>query len=293
MHLAVILGLALALACALATNVAFLFKQRGAVLAPPVDPRHLVLSAVGLFGSRWFTLGWIVAVGAWLLHVGALALAPLSIVQAVLSGGLVFLAVLAERFFGFQLGRRQWIGLSVTAAGLAVIGLTSGSQGSGDVPGYALAALIILECTILGLATALTLVSHRLGLTPAAQGMLLGATAGALFGASDVAIKYLTHAVGSGVLELISPWTFAALAASVISFFASARGLQLGPGIEVIAFTSVAANLTAIVGGILVFRDPVGTGAVAIVGRMLAFVLVIGGAALMPAPMRTGRAPPS
>jgi hypothetical protein len=292
MGLAVILGLALALACALATNVAFLFKQRGAVLAPPVDARHLVLSAVGLFGSRWFTLGWIVAVGAWLLHVGALALAPLSIVQAVLSGGLVFLAVLAERFFGFQLGRRQWIGISVTAAGLTVIGLTSGSQG-GDVPGYALAALIILECTILGLATALTLVSHRIGLTPAAQGMLLGATAGALFGASDVAIKYLTHAVGGGVLELISPWTFAALAASVISFFASARGLQLGPGIEVIAFTSVAANLTAIVGGILVFRDPVGTGAVAIVGRMLAFVLVIGGAALMPAPMRTGRAPPS
>jgi hypothetical protein len=32
-----------------------------------------------------------VAVGAWVLHVGGLALAPLSIVQAVLSGGLVFL----------------------------------------------------------------------------------------------------------------------------------------------------------------------------------------------------------
>jgi hypothetical protein len=156
-----------------------------------------------------------------------------------------------------------------------------------------LAALIILECIILGLATALTVVSHRLGLTPAAQGMLLGATAGALFGASDVAIKYLTHAVGGGVLELVSPWTFAALAASVISFFASARGLQLGPGIEVIAFTSVAANLTAIVGGILVFRVPIGTGPVAIVGRMLAFGLVIGGAALMPAPMRTDRAAPS
>ena len=59
-----------------------------------------------------------------MLHVGALALAPLSIVQAVLSAGLVFLAVLAERFFGFRLGRRQWIGVIITAAGLAVIGLT-------------------------------------------------------------------------------------------------------------------------------------------------------------------------
>jgi hypothetical protein len=130
---------------------------------------------------------------------------------------------------------------------------------------------------------------NRLGLSPARQGMLLGAAAGALFGVSDIAIKYLTDAVQGGLLELISPWTFAALAASVVAFYASARGLQLGPGIEVIAFTSVAANLTAIVGGILVFRDPIGSGPVAITGRMLAFALVIAGAALMPAPMRATR----
>jgi hypothetical protein len=48
-------------------------------------------------------VGWIVALIAWGLHVGALSLAPLSSVQAVLSGGLVFLAVLAEHFFGFRL----------------------------------------------------------------------------------------------------------------------------------------------------------------------------------------------
>jgi len=153
----VIVGLALALACALATNVAFLFKNRGAVLAAPVRVRHPLRSAADLFRSRWFTIGWLVAITAWVLHVGALALAPLSIVQVVLSGGLVFLAVLAERYFGFQLGRRQWIGLIITAAGLAVIGLTSGSQDR-DAPGYALAALIVLECAVLGLATGLALV---------------------------------------------------------------------------------------------------------------------------------------
>jgi drug/metabolite transporter (DMT)-like permease len=200
----VIAGLSLALACAVATNVAFLLKQRGAVLAPPVRVRHLLRSAAGLFHSRWFAVGWIVSVGAWGLHVGALALAPLSIVQAVVAGGLVFLAVIAERYFGFHLGRRQWIGLLITAVGLAVIGLTSGRQG-GDAPGYALAALVVIECTILGLGTGLALLSHRFGLAPAGQGILLGAAAGALFGVSDVAIKYLTHAVGGGVLELLSP----------------------------------------------------------------------------------------
>jgi hypothetical protein len=36
----------------------------------------------------------------------------------------VFLAIVAERFFGFQLGRRQSTGLLVTAVGLTILGLT-------------------------------------------------------------------------------------------------------------------------------------------------------------------------
>jgi drug/metabolite transporter (DMT)-like permease len=287
----VILGLALALACAVATNVAFLFKHRGAVLAPPVRVRHPLRSAVDLFRSRWFAIGWVVAVGAWVLHVGALALAPLSIVQAVLSGGLVFLAVLAERFFGFRLGRRQWAGVIVTAAGLAIIGLTTGSDDA-DPPGYALAALIAIECGVFVVATTIAATSTHGRIPLAAQGLLLGAAAGALFGVSDIAIKYLADVVEDGALELISPWSGAALAASVVAFYASARGLQIGPGVEVIALTSVAANLTAIVGGILVFRDPIGTGALEITGRMLAFCLVVAGAALIPAPVRATDAAP-
>ena len=285
-----IVGLALALACAVATSVSFLLKHRGAVLASPVRVRHPLRSAVDLFRSRWFAVGWIVAVGAWLLHVGALALAPLSIVQAVLSGGLVFLAVFAERFFGFKLGRRQWAGVIVTAAGLVVIGLTSGPDDA-DPPGHALAALIAIECGVVAASAVVAVISTHHRVSPAARGLLLGAAAGALFGVSDIAIKFLADAVEDGVLKLISPWTGAALVASVGAFYASARGLQLGPGVEVIALTSVAANLVAIVGGILVFRDPVGAGALEIAGRMLAFGLVVAGAALIPAPVRASDAP--
>jgi drug/metabolite transporter (DMT)-like permease len=287
----VIIGLALALASALATNVAFLLKHRGAVLAPLVRGAHPLRSAAGLFSSKWFSVGLAVAVGAWALHVGALALAQLSSVQAVLSGGLVFLAVLAERYFGFHLGRRQWIGVIVTAVGLATIALTGGSQ-AGENGRYALAALITVECAVFAVGVALAAISTHRRILQAAEGMLLGAAAGALFGVSDIAIKYLTNAVNGGVLELISPWTLAALAASVIAFYASARGLQVGPGLEVIALTSIAANLTAIVGGVLVFREPIGTGPFAIAGRLIAFCLVVAGAALMPAPLRAARQGP-
>ncbi|HEX5621180.1 MAG TPA: hypothetical protein VFX51_22335 [Solirubrobacteraceae bacterium] len=280
-----ILGLTLALTSALATNLAFLFKQRGAVLAPPVRVRQPLRSATDLFRSRWFALGWLVAIIAWGLHVGALSLAPLSIVQAVLSGGLVFLAVLAERFFGFRLGRRQWVGITITAAGLVVIGLTSG--GANDTQRASLAALIAIEGAIFAVVAALVRISTRRHLADRGVGLLLGTAAGALWGVSDIALKYLTQAAPGPVLGLVSPWTLTALVAGVIAFYASARSLQIGEGVEVIALTSVAANLVAIVGGILVFHDPIGSGAVGITGRFLAFCLVIAGAALMPAPMRT------
>ena len=278
-------GLALALACAGATSVGFLLKHRGAVLAPAVEIRHPLRSAAGLFRSKWFAIGWTVALGAWALHVAALALAPLSIVQAVLSGGLVFLAVFAERFFGFQLGRRQWAGVIVTAVGLGIIGVTSGSA-DGEPPEYAPAALIAVECGVLVASAGIAALASHSRIPRPAEGLLLGAAAGALFGVSDIAIKFLVDDVASGVLELVSPWTLAAVIASVGAFYASARGLQLGPGVEVIALTSVAANLIAIVGGILVFRDPVGSGTLEITGRMLAFGLVVVGAALIPAPVR-------
>jgi multidrug transporter EmrE-like cation transporter len=124
--LAVAVGLVCALLSALGTNLAFLFKHRGALAAPDVEMRHPLRSAVGLFRSRWWSIGWGVAAVAFALHVAALTLAPISVGQAVLAGGLVFLAVLAERFFGFELGQRQWTGIGLIAVSLTALTLTGG-----------------------------------------------------------------------------------------------------------------------------------------------------------------------
>lgn len=237
-------GLAIALVSAVGTNLSALFKARGAVLAPPVRVRHPARSAADLFRSRWFAVGWIVALFAWGLHIEALALAPLSSVQAILSGGLVFLAVLAERFFGFHLGRRQWAGVMITAVGLVVLGLTSSAEGPERA---SLAALIAVETGILALGVFLVRISTRHDVDRRQEAFLLAIAAGVLFGVSDVAIKYLTHASGP-VFGLLSPWTLTALVSFVISFYASARSLQLGVPVEVIAITSVAANLAAFLG---------------------------------------------
>jgi drug/metabolite transporter (DMT)-like permease len=278
----VTLGLVIALLSALGTNLSALFKARGAVLARPVRARHPLRSAADLFRSRWFAIGWIVALFAWFLHVEALSLAPLSSVQAILSGGLVFLAVLAERFFGFHLGWRQWSGVMITAVGLVVLGVTAGAEGPQQA---SLAALIATETGVLALGVLLVRISTHSFFNARSEAFLLATAAGVLFGVSDVAIKFLTHASGP-LFGLLSPWTVTALVSFVISFYASARSLQLGLAVEVIAITSVAANLAAFLGGILVFGDPIGSGAVGITARVIAFCLVIAGAALMPSPTR-------
>ena len=282
------LGIILSLLCALATNVGFLLKHRGACAAPAVSLRHPLSSAIGLFRSKWFTLGMLVALIAWSFHVAALTLAPLSLVQAVISGGLVFLTVLAERFFGFTVGTRQWAGVGLTALGLVLLAATLPHSG-GAHSNYSLAAMIAFESALLVIGTLLVL-SPKFG-SHEHHGVMLGTAAGILFGVSDVAIKALTGPVGDlGVAGLVSPWLLTCVLASVIAFFACARGLQKGEAVPVITLTSAAANVTAISGGILVFGDPMASDPVGIVLQSFAFVLVVVAAALTPAPLRAARA---
>jgi drug/metabolite transporter (DMT)-like permease len=286
----VIAGLLLAVGCALAGSVAVLLKQRGAVAAPIVLARRPLNSAIGLFRSKWWTVGWLVALFAWLLHVGALSLASLSIVQAVISGGLVFLAIVAERFFGFHLGHRQWIGLLVTAIGLTVLGVTARPGAHNHASA---AALIAVEAAVVALSAVLIAVSSRLEPLHLRKGIVLATAAGALFGTSDIAIKHLVHPALTDLMLLINPWTLSALIAMVVAFYTSARSLQLGPAIAVITFTSVTGNVVALLGGILVFHDPIGHTPLQVAARIVAFCLVILGAALLPGRLRAGAPTPA
>ena len=286
------LGILLALICAFATNLGFFYKHRGAIQADPVDIKHPLHSASSLFHSKWFAIGMAVAIAAWGFHVAALALAPMSVVQSVLAGGVVLLAVMAERLFGFEVGKRQWIGLGCTAVGLILLGVTLPAAHSAH-SSFSTAGMIAFEAALLGVG-GLLILGPRVGAPVEHHGVMLGAAAGILFGVSDVSIKALTGIVGAhGVFGLISPWLAVAAAASVVAFYASARGLQDGDAVPVIAVTGAAANISAIAGGILVFGDPLPGDAFGIVVQALGLVLVIVASAIAPAPLRAADVVPA
>jgi drug/metabolite transporter (DMT)-like permease len=279
------LGIALAVACALTTNVGFLYKHRGACQAPAVDIRRPVWTAKQLFSCSLFAIGFAVASGAWLFHVAAMSVAPLSLVQAVLAGGVVLLAVIAERSFGLRISRRQWSGIVLTAVGLLLLGLSLPSV-HGAHSRFSVPAMIAFQGVLVA-AGMMLVIGPRIGAPREHHGFMLGAASGILFGVSDVAIKAISGEVGAhGMLGLTTPWLLMAVAASVAAFFASAKGLQDGDPVPVIAVTGTAANIAGIVGGIVVFGDPLSAHPVMLGLECAAFVLVLGAAWLTPAPVR-------
>jgi len=280
------LGILLAFLCAVASNLGFFFKHRGACACAKVEIRHPLRSAKALWTSKWFAIGMVVGGSGWALHVAAISLAPLSVVQVVLSGGVVLIAVMADRLFGFSVGRRQWWGLALTAVGLILLGITMPDpQGSHST--FSSAGLIAFETGLLGMG-GLLILGPRAGAPAEHHGVMLAAAAGILFGVCNVAVKALSGmAAGEGVFGLISPWLLVAGVASAAAFYASARSLQDGEAVEVIAITGTAANIAGIAGGIIVFGDPMPGTAWGIAVQGIAFVLVVVASALTPAPVRS------
>jgi drug/metabolite transporter (DMT)-like permease len=281
-------GAGLALGSAFVTNLGFLWRHRGAVAAPDVDVRRPIHSAICLFRSKWWAIGYAAALVAWLLHIGSLALAPLSIVQAALAGGFVFLAVLADRFFGFELGRREWAGVLLAAAGMAFLALTAGEV-NGKQSEYGMPAIVGFEIGMVAVGAFLIAGPARQVSSESRAGVLLGAGAGVLFTVTHVATKALTGEV-DGPLSLASPWTAIIVVGGVVAFFASARSLQIGRAVPVIAATAIAGNATSIAAGVAVFGDPIGSSPLLATLRIAAFGLIVVAAAMIPGPMRAADA---
>jgi drug/metabolite transporter (DMT)-like permease len=279
-----IVGLGVALLCALASNVAFLCRHRGASSVPPVEWRRPLGSAKSLWLARWFAIGMGVALVAWLLHIAAMALAPITLVQVAISAGLVSVAVLAERMFGVSVGRRQWLAVVILAAGLAMF--------SGAVPtpknahsDHSTVGMIAFQAALLGFG-AFCMASRRLA-GSGRYALLLGIAAGGLFSASDAALKVMTRQLGDdGAAGILGPWLVACLAASVMGFYASARSLQDEDAVAVISLTTVASTVATFIGGAVVFRDPMASNPMLLALQMAGLVCVCVAAALIPAPVR-------
>jgi hypothetical protein len=281
MSVSVAVGLVLALLTAFGSVAGFLYKFRGARSAPGVELRRPIRSTILLFRSPAYTLGIAIGLSSWLLHVGALALAPISLAQATVAGGLVLLTVAADQLFGIEVTRREWVGVTLMAAGLAALAVTLGGDARSAHSHYAVGTLTLFLLATAGAGLIVTALFPR-------RASALAVAAGLFWAASDTSIKALSAhlgALGAGVL--LQPLALVIVLASMVGLLISARSLQLGDAVPMIALTSAAANVTTIAAGPVVFGEPLPAGQVALVVRLLAFGLVVIAAALVPPPAHT------
>jgi drug/metabolite transporter (DMT)-like permease len=279
-------GIGLAALVALLTNLASLLKHRGCQQAQTVSLHSPLSSARGLARSPWFVAGWGLAALAWFAHIAALSLAPISLVQAVLAGGAVALAVLSQRLFGTHVERRQWLALAIGAAGLVLLGLTLPHfHGAGSE--FSLAGILSFEGGLILLAAGIAL-SHNAERLTARRGVLRAVLAGLLFALAGIAIKALTG--GGGGPAMIASLVFVTIACGALAQYTAVAALQSGGAIETIGLMGLVANATQIIGGVLVFGDPLSPGPIGIALQVAAFAMVCLSALLLPSPIAPRRA---
>jgi hypothetical protein len=250
------LALVLGVVSSVAINGGYALQHDSASLLPPLEWRRPFRSLAALLSSGRWTVGVVATAAGWALYVAALALAPLSLVQAASAGGIVVLAI-----GGPRLTRAELVGVSASLGGLLLLALSLGSETS-STDGNTTAVIVWMLASA-GVAGA----SARL-LPPGAG---LGTAAGVLYAAGDVGTK---AALAGGARLLFVP---ALLACHGAAFVCMQLAFQRGSRLMTAGVAVLWTNALPIVAGTVLFGESVPSGWQG-VARVAAFALVLVGA---------------
>src|SRR5271157_1155296 len=250
----------------MALNVGYLVQHGAANTMVSLSLRHPLASARLLVTNRQWMLGYGAGWIGWGLYIAALSLAPLSLVQAVSAGGVGILAILAHRL-GTPLTRQEQVGTWIAVGGLVLLGLSLTSDVTPTSPARSMTLIIVITVGAL-LAGGLVLLAR--GFRP---GALLGCAAGILFGVGDLATKGAVDGVGLLFVPILAVCT-------ALGFVTLQLAFQRGRVLETAGSSTLVNNLIPIVGGVVVFHEPIPAG-LAGVARVASFVAVVAGAVLL------------
>ena len=268
MKIALALAITVVSACCL--DLGYLLQQNVAAKAPALSLRRPIASLRSLLGNYRWLAGIAVEAGGWLLYVAALALAPLSLVQATAAGGIGILAIMVSRFTHVPLTARERIGVLVSVMGLALLGVSLlGEHGNGSAAGYLWVGVWLLS-SLVGAVACAGLLGRLIGDGPA-----WGIAAGILFAAGDVSTKMAVAGGPENVAFLACLIVFYVVGTGVLQ-----AGFQRGSALTTVGLATLMTNALPIAAGMTVFREPLPTGWIGAI-RVVAFAAVVVGAVLL------------
>ncbi|MER6954905.1 DMT family transporter [Streptomyces sp. NPDC000618] len=155
-----------------------------------------------------------------LFQIAALRSLPIYAVGAALASSLAVTAVVAARLLRVRLSRTEWLAVGVVCAGLAMLGLASGTEGEESGPEA-------LPWVMLGTAGAVLLLGLAGGrLAGRGRALVLGLGAGFGFGVVEVAVRLIDSLAPSDLLT--NPATYALLLGGGAAFLLLTSALQRG-----------------------------------------------------------------
>lgn len=254
-------GLLLALVSAALINLGFLLQHRalghgatgGGVIA---RLRRSVRNPLWLSGQA---LGWL----GFVLQIIAVAIAPLSLVQAFAAGGLALSVPLAAGVFHHPITRAQATAVLLMTAGLATLPIGFSTASDHLNPGSLIAALAVGAVA-----------AAALGRVPGPAARAAGA--GILYGVADAAIKAVAldwH--GHGPASLLTGWALVAAGGTFCGFLCFQSALEDGAAVPAISLMTAGTALVALACGLLAFGESLGAGAAASVAHGVAIAVVL------------------
>jgi drug/metabolite transporter (DMT)-like permease len=261
----VTLAIVLTVVSALAVNWAYVREHDAAAALPPLSLRRPLHSAGLLLGNRAWLAAFSIETAGFLAFVGALALAPLALVQALAAGGIAVLAFLTSRVAGVRLERREVIGVLAAIAGLVLLGISLAGGSDQGSEGSWIAILVWIAASALVAAVALTIGARLIG-----GGAAYGVGAGVLFAAGDVTTETVTNG-GERLAFLPALFAAYALGTGVLQL-----GFQHGGALTTAGMATLLTNALPIVAGTTLYAEHFPGGALGVL-RGIAFGLVVAG----------------
>jgi len=227
---------------------------------------------------------WIGGVGiqllGYLVYVGALSGAPISIVAVMMQGGIAMFVVFAVVILGERASAREWIGIGAIIAAMVLL---SGSLWTG-APRDSMSAWSLLWLCALLLGMGLSpQVSRRLRSNGTAAAILSGVA----FGLGGLFTKAMTmdfaahQSLALGVRIISTPYSYLATAANLSGLVLLQNSFHAARGIVALPISSAISNLVPIAGGLLAFGESLPADPIAAALRIASFGLTIAAGALL------------
>jgi hypothetical protein len=243
---------------AAAINIGFLLQHRALTGQAGGGSRALI----AMLSNRTWLAGQAVGWAGFLGQLFAVALAPLSLVQAFAAGGLAISLPIAARVFGQRVSRSQMLAILVMALALTSLPIALASHSTLHGGTLLLMSLIMLT------------IAAAIGVTGGSAAQAIAA--GCSYAVADAAIKAISTGWHShGFAALVSVWTVLAAVGTFAGFLAFQSSLRRGSAVVAISLMTVFAALGALACGILAFGEALGTGPSATVVHLLAISLVL------------------